>query len=156
MRERHVTHATFTIERTYDAPPARVFAALSDPAAKRRWFAEGEGFNVHSYELDFRVGGHETTRFDYQGGAPMRYDCVIQDIVPERRIIQAYSMMIGDDRISASLATTELEPAGSGTRLVFTEQGAYLDGFGDGPEGREHGSRELLEALAREIEREKV
>lgn len=153
MIERSVTHATFTIERTYDAPPARVFRALSDPAAKRRWFAEGEGFNVQSYELDFRIGGLETTRFDYQGGAPMRYDCVFQDIVPDQRIIQAYSMMIGDDRISASLATTELEPAGSGTRLVFTEQGAYLDGFGDGPEGREEGSRALLEALAKELER---
>lgn len=153
MTNRSVTHATFTIERVYDAPPARVFRALSDPVAKRRWFAEGDGFNVQSYDIDFRVGGLETTRFDYQGGAPMRYDCVFQDIVPNRRIIQAYSMMIGEDRISASLTTTELEPTGSGTRLVFTEQGAYLDGFGDGPEGREHGSRELLEALAREIER---
>ena len=34
-----VTHATFTLERVYPAPPQRVFAAWSDPAAKARWFA---------------------------------------------------------------------------------------------------------------------
>jgi uncharacterized protein YndB with AHSA1/START domain len=33
-----VEHATFVIERRYDASPARVFAAWADPAAKRRWF----------------------------------------------------------------------------------------------------------------------
>ncbi len=38
MTERSVTHATFVVERLYDASPARVFAAWADPAAKRRWF----------------------------------------------------------------------------------------------------------------------
>ena len=36
--------------------------------------------------------------------------------------------------------------AGRGTRLTFTEQGAFLDGFDD-PLLREHGTRELLYAL---------
>jgi len=31
MTTRSVTHATFTLERTYAAPPARIFAAFSDP-----------------------------------------------------------------------------------------------------------------------------
>jgi hypothetical protein len=47
-----------------------------------------------------------------------------------------------------SLATVELEPSGSGTRLTFTENGAYLDGF-DIPGEREHGTGELLDALGR-------
>ena len=38
MTERSVTHATFVIDRTYDASPARVFGAFADPAAKKRWF----------------------------------------------------------------------------------------------------------------------
>jgi uncharacterized protein YndB with AHSA1/START domain len=153
MTERSVTHATFTIERNYDASPARVFRAFSDPIAKRRWFAEGEGWHIDSYELDFKVGGLETSRFRFGDGPPMRYDAVIQDIVPNERIITAYSMMIGEKRISASLATTEFKPAASGTRLVFTEQGAFLDGF-DQAEGRKTGSRQLLERLARELDRQ--
>jgi hypothetical protein len=37
-----------------------------DPAAKRRWFIEGEGWDVESYESDFRVGGLETSRFRFK------------------------------------------------------------------------------------------
>jgi uncharacterized protein YndB with AHSA1/START domain len=153
MTERSVTHTTFTIDRIYSASPAKVFRAFSDPVAKRRWFAEGEGWHIDSYELDFTVGGLETSRFRFGDGPPMRYDAVIQDIVLNERIIIAYSMMIGEKRISASLATTEFKPEASGTRLVFTEQGAYLDGF-DQAEGRESGSRQLFERLARELERQ--
>ena len=35
MSERSVTHDTFVLERTYDAPVARVFAAFADWEAKK-------------------------------------------------------------------------------------------------------------------------
>jgi uncharacterized protein YndB with AHSA1/START domain len=157
---RTVVHATFTIERAYRAAPGRVFAAFADPAAKRRWFAEGEGFFVREYAVDFRVGGRETARFAFQGGppgapsagTPMGNDTVYQDIVPNERIVLAYTMTVAERRISASLATFELVPEGGGTRLVFTEQAAFFQGA-DGPQMREQGWRALLEALARELER---
>ena len=34
MPDRSVTHATFTLERTFQAPPDRVFRAWSDPEVK--------------------------------------------------------------------------------------------------------------------------
>ena len=150
MTERSITHATFVIERDYDAAPARVFAAFADPAAKRRWFAEGEGWEIDSFDVDFRVGGYERSRFRYQGGPLIRNDTVYQDIVPDRRIIIAYTMVVGETPISASLATVELAPSGAGTRLKFTEQGAYLDGHDD-VAGREHGTRGLLDKLDEEL-----
>ena len=153
MTERSVTHATFTVERTYDASPARVFNAFADPAIKRRWFAEGEGWQVEEFKVDFRVGGSERSRFRFRGGDLIRNDTVYQDIVPDQRIIIAYSMTIGENRISASLATMEFKPAGSGTRLVFTEQGAFLDGYDD-PAGREHGTGALLDNLGKALKRE--
>lgn len=148
-----VAHATFTIERTYDnASPARVFRAFADPAFKRRWFLEGEGWEVEEYVSEFRVGGRELSRFRYQGGPEIINETVYQDIIPERRIIIAYWMTIGGERISVSLATMQFEPAGDGTRLVFTEQGAYLDGLSTAQD-REEGTRELLECLDRELKR---
>ena len=69
-----------------------------------------------------------------------------QDLVPDQRIVYAYDMYLGDARISVSLGTVELEPTDAGTRLTYTEQGAFLDGL-DNPADREHGTRELLEAL---------
>ena len=40
MPERSVVHSTFSVDRTYDRPPARVFAAWSDPAVKGCWFGQ--------------------------------------------------------------------------------------------------------------------
>jgi uncharacterized protein YndB with AHSA1/START domain len=151
MAERSAVHSTFNLERTYDAAPARVFNAWADPAIKRGWFAEGEGWEIDEFTVDFKVGGYERSRFRFKGGAPVRNDTTYHDIVPNERIIVAYTMTVGENRISASLATIEFKPNGGGTRLVFTEQGAFLDGL-DKPESREGGWRELLEALGRAVQ----
>jgi uncharacterized protein YndB with AHSA1/START domain len=151
--QRSVVHSTFSIERTYPVSASRVFSAFADRAAKRRWFAEGEGWEVEEFTSDFRVGGREFSRFRFEGGAPIRNETVYQDIVPDRRIVFAYSMTVGDQRISVSLATVEVASSGDGTRLVYTEQGAFFDGA-DGPEGREAGICELLEKLGEELRKQ--
>ena len=73
------------------------------------------------------------------------------DIVPDARLIFAYRMATEAGPMSASLTTIELVPQGTGTLLVQTEQGAYLDGSDDGT-NREAGWRGLLERLAGEVE----
>ena len=145
MSERSVEHDTFTIERTYDAPPGRVFSAWADPAAKARWFGPGE-----SHEMDFRVGGREHLSVRGPDGASYSFDSRFQDIVPDQRIVHAYDMHREQTRISVSLATIEFKPAGEGTRLVLTEQGAFLDGEDD-PALRVQGTGGLLERLAAEL-----
>lgn len=146
MTERSVTHATFIIERTYDAAPARVFAAFANPKEKARWFASPEEWETTKVEMDFRVGGREIHDGGPKGGPLHMFEARYMDIVPNERIVFAYDMHLDDKRISVSLTTVELKPAGNGTRLVFTEQGAFLDGFDD-PAGREEGTRQLLDAL---------
>jgi uncharacterized protein YndB with AHSA1/START domain len=150
MTERSVTHATFTLERSYDASPAKVYKAFADPAIKRRWFVEGEGWEVEEFTGEFKVGGFERSRFRFKGGAPVRNETSYHDIVPNERIIFAYSMTIGDNRISSSLATLQFKPSGTGTQLIFTEQGAFLDGL-DSAAPREGGWKELLDALGRAL-----
>jgi uncharacterized protein YndB with AHSA1/START domain len=148
MTERSVAHATFVIERSYAAPPARVFKAWADPVEKKRWFGVSDEWVTEAYELDFRVGGHEINRGRPKaGGQAHTYDARYRDIVPNERIIIAYDMHLDATRISVSLATVELTPEGKGTRLVFTEQGAFLDGYDDAG-SRERGTRELLNGLA--------
>lgn len=151
MTERRVTHATFAIERSYPAPPARVFHALSDKAAKSKWFVGPDEWQAVKYELDFRVGGREVNSGGKMGEPLHTFNAIYQDIVENERIIYAYDMLIGETRISVSLATIELIPEGSGTRLKFTEQGTFLDGF-DEAAGREHGTRLLLDQLGRALE----
>jgi uncharacterized protein YndB with AHSA1/START domain len=152
MAERSVTHATFVVERTYDAPPARVFAAWADPAAKARWFAGPEDWEAAGHELEFRVGGREVSRGGPQGGPVHTYDARYHDIVPDERIVSTYELHVDGTRISVSLATVEFKPAGAGTRLTYTEQGAFLDGH-DTPAQREQGAGALLDALGAELQR---
>jgi len=145
-----VVHSTFSVERTYPSPPARAFAAFSNQATKRRWFAEGEGWEVDEFTMDFRVGEQEISHFSYKGGPPMGNDTVFLDIVPDRRIVLAYTMTVADTRISVSLATVEITPSGEGARHVYTEQGAFFEGA-HAAKQRENGCRWLLEQLAEEL-----
>jgi uncharacterized protein YndB with AHSA1/START domain len=153
MSMRSTQHDTFVIDRRLPSSPARVFAAFADRDRKARWFGCVEGWEVAEHTLDFRVGGREVWRGGPPGGTLHRNDTVYHDIVSNERIVWSYSMQLDDRRISVSLATLELHPDGSGTRLRFTEQGVYLDGH-DGTADRERGTRELLDSLARALREE--
>jgi uncharacterized protein YndB with AHSA1/START domain len=148
--ERKVSHATFRIERTFDAPAPLVFNAFADEKAKDKWFGGPPGWTQGEKSMDFRVGGREVSVGGPPGGPTSKFYATYYDIVPNERIVYAYEMYLDDTRISVSVATIEFKPAGAGTRLILTEQGAFLDGF-DNPALREEGTRGLLEALARSL-----
>jgi len=154
-QQQSVIHNTFVIERSYAATPERVFAALADPVKKRRWFADGDGHHVESFEMDFRVGGSERSRYRFKEGTPfpgaeLVSDGIFQDIVTNRRVVMAATMAIAGNRISAALATIELLPTDQGTDMIFTHQAAFFEGS-DGPDRREGGWRKLLERLEKEV-----
>lgn len=146
MTERTVAHATFCLERTYDAPPARVFAAFATEEGKRKWFSGGnEAWDPVAREFDFKVGGKEVLEGQWKNGMVSRFDAQYFDIKPDERIVYVYEMTINGKKISTSLATIEVAPDGAGTRLTVTEQGVHLDG--DNPRAREVGTASLLERL---------
>ncbi|MGB2627283.1 MAG: SRPBCC family protein [Candidatus Acidiferrum sp.] len=156
MKRSSVTHSTFVIERNYSATPEKVFAALADPAKKRRWYADSESGEAEVFEMNFQVGGNDRTVRRMPPGSPFPGVALInqtnyQDIVPNRRVVIAYTMTLGEKRISASLATFELIATERGTDLIFTEQSAFFEGA-DGPQIREQGWRHLLERLNQELD----
>jgi uncharacterized protein YndB with AHSA1/START domain len=158
MTTRSVVYATFTLERTYPAPPRRVFQAFADEQAKAKWFGGPDGFVQHEKQFDFRVGGREVLAGKHGpslGGRVSAFDCVYQDIVPDERIVYAYRMALDGAPISVSLAVIEIRPEGEGARLIVTEHGAFLDGYEDGG-SREHGTGWLLGKLGESLETEGV
>ena len=149
-------HDTFTIERTLRACRAHVFAAWRLPELKRRWFVEqeGPGASGGDYALDFRVGGWETSRFELRegpGAGEHRKQAVFLEIVDEERIVYAYTMAMNGRVHSASLVTVAFSDDSGGTRMVFTEQGAYFPPS-DGVTGRRHGWEALLDRLQQAVE----
>src|SRR5580704_1801331 len=117
MEEQSVIHNTFVIERNYPKSPECVFAAFADAAKKRRWFAERDNHETGEFEMDFRVGGSEVTRSRLGAETPfpgvaLTNEASYQDIIPNRRIVTASTMTLGDKRISASLVTFEFLRSG--------------------------------------------
>ena len=148
MTDRTVVHDSFSIERNYPTAPQRVFAAWSSQSEKNRWFGEGDDFlaSTNEYTLDFRVGGRERHNGTLPDGRAFNYDAIYQDIVDDRRIVASYDVRIDGQRVSVSLMTIELDHIPDGTRLVLTEQGAFLDGL-DTNAQRQEGARDSLDQL---------
>lgn len=153
LAQRTAQHATFRIERMFEASPRQVFAAWAAPDAKARWFVgPPEQWREMLREFDFTVGGRERLVGRFSGGTVSAFDCRYQDIVPDRRIVYVYDMQVDDRRISVSLSTVELSPEDGKTPMVYTEQAVFLDGYDDAG-SRERGTRAHFERLAAELRR---
>ncbi len=107
---------TMTLERTFRASPAQVFAAWTDPEALPRWFGP-DGFACRTRRIDLRVGGEWV--FDMVGHGttfPNRHRWT--EITPHSRI--AFLMDAGEGSGEPMIVEVTLSPAGAGTRLVQT------------------------------------
>lgn len=100
-------------ERVYDAPPARVWAALTDPEEMKLWYFDIPGFRAEpGFEFSF-VGGDEEHQFTHL--------CRVTEAVPGRKLAYTwrYAGYPGD-----SLVSFELFPEGEHrTRLRLTHSG---------------------------------
>ena len=144
---RSVAHATFHLKRSYDAPVARVWKALTDETAKAKWFGGTPGqWELMERHVDVRVGGTERLKGRWEGGVVSTFDAIYHDVIANERLVYSYVMHLGDKKISVSLATMELATEGARTTLSVTEQGAFLDGYDDAG-SRQHGTGLLLDAL---------
>lgn len=155
MTQSPTVHGNFTIERHYDVPPARVFAAFADPTKKKSWFAASDTHEVTAFESDFRVGGVEKLHYRFGEnspfpGAQLTNEGYYHDIVPERRIVTSSHMALAGRPMSVALVTIELTLSGEGTDVSCTFQGAFFEGA-DGIEMRRGGWETLFDRLAQSL-----
>lgn len=145
--ERSVVHATFHLERIYEAPVARVWRALTDKAAKQKWFGVAPGkLELIERTMDVRPGGRERLKGRWEGGVISTFDAIYHDVILGERLVYSYEMHMNDKKISVSLATVQLKDLGGKTAFSITEQGAFLDGYDDAG-SREQGTGLLIDAL---------
>jgi uncharacterized protein YndB with AHSA1/START domain len=82
----------------------------------------------------FEPGGTEILHGRFPDGMETLYVARFHAIAENARIVSVYDMHLNGRHHSLSLATVELSQEAGGTRLVYTEQVAYLDGT-NGAEG---------------------
>jgi uncharacterized protein YndB with AHSA1/START domain len=142
---RTVVHDSFTLERVYPAPRARVWAALATVEGKSKWFVGPPGqWTLVERSMDVRPGGRE--RVVGRAGRLTTFEADYLDVIEGERLVYVYQMWLDDQKISASLATMQLADAGGGTRLTVTEHGAFLDGYDDAG-ARASGTSDLLDRI---------
>ena len=104
------------IERTFKAPVARVWQALTDVDQMRQWYFDLKSFKPEvGFEFGFVVE-HNGNTYDHR--------CRITEVIPQKKIAYTwrYHGHEGD-----SLVIFELFPEGEKTRLKLTHEG--LDTF---------------------------
>jgi len=148
---RSIKHGSFVIERHLKYEPSALFHAWADPKAKARWFnGPADKWTEQMREMDVRVGGRERVIGKFADGSESRFEAVYFDVVPDRRLVYTYDMYFQGKKISVSLASVEFVAKGResshGTKLIVTEQHAFLDGYEDAG-NRERGTLGLMDNL---------
>jgi uncharacterized protein YndB with AHSA1/START domain len=126
---RSEAHATFHLERTYGASPARVWKALTDPVAEAQWFGvASDQVEIIERGIDVRPGGRERLKGRFGRPIIATFDAIYYEVIQNERLVYCYEMHLDDRKISVSVATVQLKADGKRTLLMVTEQGAFLDG----------------------------
>ncbi|MBV8169289.1 MAG: SRPBCC domain-containing protein [Alphaproteobacteria bacterium] len=124
-----MTSRDFVISRRFDAPPARLFAAFTEPARMQQWWGP-KGFSVVKADMDLRVGGTYHYALRAPDGSTMWGKMVYREITPPNRIVWINSFSDeagGTTRHPMAptwplemLSTLTLEADGAGTVLTLT------------------------------------
>jgi uncharacterized protein YndB with AHSA1/START domain len=100
------------IERTFSAPVARVWQALTDVGEMKQWYFDLDEFKAEvGFEFEFTVE-HEGMKYHHL--------CEITEVIPQKKLAYTwrYKGHEGD-----SLVTFELFADGDKTRLNLTHEG---------------------------------
>jgi len=114
----------FAIERVIDAPPRLVWEALTKPEHVKEWYMPRDWGRVSRAEMDVRPGGIFSIDIATADGQEAPNLGCFLEAVPMKRLVwtsmlfPGYRPAVFDDIPITAIVT--LEPAGSGTRYVFT------------------------------------
>jgi uncharacterized protein YndB with AHSA1/START domain len=120
-----------TIERTFAAPPARVFDAWVHPEVLRRWWAASPNWRSPSAEVDARAGGcYRLSMEDAESGHVHTVVGEYLEVERPHRLVYSWTWegepveMAGSER---TIVTVEFHAAGDRTRVVLTHRGFTTD-----------------------------
>jgi uncharacterized protein YndB with AHSA1/START domain len=137
---------SLTLKRRLAAPPAKVFAAWTDPEKIKRWMGPGETKAVLA-ESDARVGGRY--RFVMHAPSGEEYDVggTYREVVANERLVFTWAWKVAPpDEPHESLVTVLFKPDGNGTLLTVTHEKLFDE---ESRDGHEHGWGGALDKLER-------
>jgi uncharacterized protein YndB with AHSA1/START domain len=119
MSTETATKPSLTIKRRLKAPPAKVFAAWSDPEKVKRWMGPGDG-KALSVECDLRAGGRYRWVMQSADGEVHDVSGVYREVIADEKLVFTWAWKTTPER--ESLVTVLLKPDGDGTLLTLTHE----------------------------------
>jgi uncharacterized protein YndB with AHSA1/START domain len=140
---------TLVLERLYDAPRERVFAAWTRAEQLVRWWGP-DGFSAHSCELDPRPGGIFRVCMRSPSGRDYWVDGIYREVeAPERLVSRGIERLL-------EIIEVKLEKQGARTRMVLnTTAGGPSARAAAMLEGMEQGWAESVERLTESLKKRK-
>jgi uncharacterized protein YndB with AHSA1/START domain len=114
-----VLQPSLTLKRRLKAPPAKVFAAWTDPEKMKRWMGPGE-ITAMRAESDTRVGGRYRIVMQAPNGEEYDVGGVYREVVAGEKLVFTWAWKSAPER--ESLVTLLLKPDGDGTLLTLTHE----------------------------------
>ena len=137
------TKPSLTIKRRLNAPPAKVYAAWTDPEKVKGWMGPGE-VKAKSVECDLRIGGSYRWVMVAPSGEEHNVGGVYREVVPNEKLVFTWAWKSTPER--ESLVTVLLKPDGDGTLLTLTHEQFFDD---DARDRHNHGWNGALDKMER-------
>ena len=132
---------SLTLKRRLKAPPAKVFAAWTDPEKMKRWMGPGPVQAVTT-EIDARVGGRYRSVLGSPDGETHTIGGVYREIIANEKLVFTWAWTSTPER--ESLVTVLLKPDGDGTLLTIMHEQLFDD---DTRDRHQHGWTGSLDKL---------
>mgnify|MGYP001395022648 CR=1 FL=1 len=113
------TKPSLTLKRRLKAPPAKVFAAWTDPEKVKHWMGPGE-IKVLHVETDPRTGGRFRWVMQAPNGENHDVSGVYREIVVNEKLVFTWAWKSTPER--ESLVTVLIKPDGDGSLLTLTHE----------------------------------
>jgi uncharacterized protein YndB with AHSA1/START domain len=126
MTEQETPHELVLVDR-FDAPPAAVWRAWTDPAEFAAWWV-GPGWTTHDVVLDARVGGRfAAIQSADDGSMHMPFAGFYRVVDAERRLEFTLSDADSPDAPARTTMTVALREVEGGTEQEFRQTGVITD-----------------------------
>jgi uncharacterized protein YndB with AHSA1/START domain len=132
---------SLTIKRRFNAPPAKVFAAWTDPGKVKRWMGPGEVKTVRA-ENDLRVGGHYYIGMLTPAGETHDVSGVYREVIPNEKLVFTWAWKSTPER--ESLVTVTFKRDGDDTLMTLTHEQFFDE---DARDRHQHGWNGAIEKL---------
>ena len=118
---------SLTLKRRFKAPPAKVFAAFTDPEKVKRWIGPGEMKGVIA-ETDPRAGGGYRWVMQSPDGQRLDVGGVFREVVPNEKLVFTWAWKVEPpDTPHESTVTVLFKADGDGTLLTLIHENLFDD-----------------------------